>query len=156
MGLSGPSIRCSLVPRSGPLAPDSLSTETGGEFAFGRARADACAAWLDLGDGRQAIKAAHSALTTLTALPIPRRSLSQITGAQIDLATARLLSNDLDGSADAIKPVLAQPASLRNVSLAGRLARTQTALLSPPWARNTQARQLADDIGDWLTTSAGA
>jgi hypothetical protein len=138
--------------------PDSLSSETGGEFAFGRARADACAAaaWLDLGDGHQAIKAAHSALATLTALPIPRRSLSQITGAQIDLATARLVSNDLDGSAEAIKPVLARPASLRNVSLAGRLARTQTALLSPAWARNAQARQLADDIGDWLTTSAGA
>ncbi|HUZ55597.1 MAG TPA: hypothetical protein VMU94_24090 [Streptosporangiaceae bacterium] len=138
--------------------PDSLSNETGGEFAFVRARADACAAaaWLDLGDGRQASEAAHAALATLTAMPIPRRSLSQITGAQTDLATARLLSNDLDGSAEAIKPVLAQPASLRNVSLAGRLARTQTTLLSPAWARNAQARQLADDIGDWLTTRTGA
>jgi hypothetical protein len=137
--------------------PDSLSSETGGEFAFGRARADACAAaaWLDLGDGRHAFEAAHSALATFTALPLPRRSLSQITGAQIDLATAYLLSNDLDGSAEAIRPVLAQPASLRNVSLAGRLARTQTTLLSTAWARNSQARQLADDIGDWLTTMAG-
>ena len=53
-------------------------------------------------------------------------------------------------------PGLAQPASLRNVSLAGRLARTQTTLLSPIWARNSQARQLADEIGDWLTASAGA
>jgi hypothetical protein len=95
-------------------------------------------------------------LATLTALPLPRRSLSQITGAQIDLATARLLGNDLDGSAEAIMPGLAQPASLRNVSLAGRLARTQTTLLSPIWARNSQARQLADEIGDWLTASAGA
>jgi hypothetical protein len=36
--------------------PDSMSTEVGGEFAFGRARAEACAAaaWLDLGQGREA------------------------------------------------------------------------------------------------------
>ncbi|MGH3403905.1 MAG: hypothetical protein ACRDRJ_15605 [Streptosporangiaceae bacterium] len=132
--------------------PDSLSTEVGGEFAFGRARAEACAAaaWLDLGQGREAVKAAHSALTTLTSLPLPRRPLSQVNGAQIDLATAYLLSSDLDGSAQTIRPVLAQPASLRNVSLAGRLARAQTTLLSPPWTRNQEAHQLADEIGEWL------
>lgn len=66
------------------------------------------------------------------------------------MATACLLSNDLDGSAETIRPVLAQPASLHNVSLAGRLARTQATLLSPAWARNPQARQLADEISEWL------
>ena len=68
------------------------------------------------------------------------------------MATACLFTNDLDGGAEALKPVLAQPASVRNVSLAGRLARTRTALLSPAWAKNAQARQLADEIGHWLTT----
>jgi hypothetical protein len=132
--------------------PDSLSTEVGGEFAFGHARAEACAAaaWLDLGQGREALEAARSALATLTSLPLPRRPLSQVSGAQIDMAAACLLSNDLDGSAETIRPVLAQPASLHNVSLAGRLARTQTTLLSPAWARNPQARQLADEISEWL------
>jgi hypothetical protein len=132
--------------------PDSLSTEVGGEFAFGRARAEACAAaaWLDLGQGRQALEAARSALATLTSLPLPRRPLSQVSGAQIDMAAAYLLSNDLDGSAETIRPVLAQPASLHNVSLAGRLGRTQTTLLSPAWSKNPQARQLADEIGEWL------
>ena len=81
--------------------PDSLSEEVGGEFAFGRARAAACAAaaWLDLGDGHEASVAAQSALAELTALPGPRRPLSQIDGARIDLATACLLNNDLDASA---------------------------------------------------------
>lgn len=132
--------------------PDTLSTEVGGEFAFGRARADACAAaaWLDLANGHEALDAARSALTDLTSLPVPRRSMSQVNGAQIDMATACLLSNDLDGCAEAITPVLAQPTALRNVSLAGRLARTRTTLLSPAWAKNSQARQLADEIGDWL------
>jgi hypothetical protein len=133
--------------------PDPLSTDVGGEFAFSRARAQACAAaaWLDLGNGPQAFEAARSGLTTLTSLPPPRRPASQVNGARIDMATACLLNNDLDASAEVIKPVLAQPASLRNVSLTGRLARTQTTLPTPPWAKNTQARQLADEIGQYLT-----
>jgi hypothetical protein len=40
--------------------------ETGGEFAFSRARADACAAaaWLDLGRGQEAKQAAQRAQVT--------------------------------------------------------------------------------------------
>ena len=134
--------------------PDSLSAEVGGEFAFGHARAAACAAaaWLDLGDGREAFEAAQSALETFTSLPGPRRPLSQVSGVRIDMATACLLTGDLDTGAEALTPVLAQPASPRNVSLTGRLVRTRTTLLSPAWAENGQARQLADSIGQWLTT----
>ncbi len=134
--------------------PDSLSGEIGGEFAFGRARATACAAaaWLDLGDGRAALDAAQSAMQALTSVPDPRRPVSQVNGVRIDMATAFLLNGDLDSSAEIIRPVLTQPASLRNVSLVGRLARTRATLLSPGWARNGRARQLADDIGRWLAT----
>lgn len=138
--------------------PDSLSSEVGGEFAFGQARAAACAAaaWLDLGHGREAFEAAQAALEALTSMPAPRRSLSQVNGARIDLATACLLNGDLDSGTQAIKPVLAAAASPRNVSLTGRLARTRTALLAPPWAKDGQARQLADEIGQWLATDATA
>jgi len=134
--------------------PDTLSSEVGGEFSFGHARAAACAAaaWLDVGDGREALTAAQSALDALKVLPAPRRPLSQINGARIDLATACLLTSDLDTSAEALRPVLSQPPAVRNVSLAGRLARTRTTLLGPEWARNGQARQLADEIGQWLAT----
>lgn len=132
--------------------PDRLSSAVGGEFAFGQARAQACAAaaWLDLKNGREALDAAQAALTALTSLPEPRRSASQVNGARIDMATACLLSDDLNGGTEAIRPVLAAPASLRNVSLTGRLTRTRTTLLSQHWARNSQARQLADQIGQLL------
>ena len=86
----------------------------------------------------------------------PRRPLSQVSGVRIDMATACLLNGDLDSSKDAVQPVLTQPATPRNVSLAGRLARTQTTLLAPAWAGNTRARQLADDIGQWLSTGQDA
>jgi transcriptional regulator with XRE-family HTH domain len=133
--------------------PDALSGETGGEFAFGRPRAEACAtaAWLDLGRSREALDAAHSAMTALTSLPGPRRPVSQIHGVRIDLATAHLLSGDLSSAAETLSPLLCEPASLRNVSLVGRLTRTRATLCSSAWAGNKQARQLADDIGQWVT-----
>jgi len=135
------------------LHPDSLSEEIGGEFAFGRARAQACAAaaWLDLGLGPEAFKAAQCALSELGSLPPGRRSLSQVNGARIDLATACLLNRDGDGAIEAISPVLALPASLRNVSLTGRLVRTRNTLLAQPFSNDSQVRHLADDVNDWLT-----
>lgn len=58
--------------------PDPLSGEIGGEFAFSRARAEACAAaaWLDLGRGTEAVQAAQSALESLTSLPLPPSHVS--------------------------------------------------------------------------------
>jgi hypothetical protein len=77
---------------------DSLCEGTGGEFAFGRARAEACAAaaWLDLGRGHEAKEAARRALSDLTTLPSGRQPVSQVTGARIDLATACLMQHELD------------------------------------------------------------
>ena len=50
---------------------DSLCEGIGGEFGFGPARAEACAAaaWLDLGRGHEAKEAAQRALVSLTASP---------------------------------------------------------------------------------------
>ncbi len=53
---------------------DLMTDEVGGEFSFGTARAAAClaAAWLDLGQGREAADAAEWAINDLTALPPSR------------------------------------------------------------------------------------
>ena len=131
---------------------DPLSEETGGEFAFGRARAAACAAaaWLDLSRGDKAAEAAQLALDELTALPTACQSLSQVNGARIDMAAAHLLSHDRDGAEDAIQQVLALPADMRNISLSGRMARVRDVLLAPQWAGDAQAQQLAESITAWL------
>jgi hypothetical protein len=131
---------------------DSLSDETGGEFAFSRARAAGCAAaaWLDLSRGDEAQEAAQQALSELTALPPGRQSLSQVNGVRIDMATARLLKRDLDGAAAVIRQVLSLPLSLRNMSLSGRLDRTRSVLASPCWVGDAQARHLNESIGAWL------
>jgi len=131
---------------------DSLSEEIGGEFAFGRGRAEACAAaaWLDLGRGREAKAAARNALNGLTALPASRQPLSQVTGARIDLATACLILRELDEAEATLGHVFAIPSSLRNVSLSGRLSRARQYLASPGWTRDPAARQLSGALGEWL------
>jgi hypothetical protein len=131
---------------------DSLCEGTGGEFAFGRARAEACAAaaWLDLGRGHEAKGAARRALSDLTTLPSGRQPVSQVMGARIDLATACLMQHELDESEDALGCVFAIPSPLRNVSLSGRLARTRRSLASPYWSGDPAARHLNDAIGEWL------
>jgi hypothetical protein len=131
---------------------DTLCNETGGEFEFGRGRAEACAgaAWLDLGRGREAKAAARNALNDLTALPAGRQSLSQVTGARIDLATACLILRELDEAEATLGHVFAIPSSLRNVSLSGRLDRARKHLASPSWSGDPAARQLSGALGEWL------
>jgi hypothetical protein len=130
---------------------DVLSEQIGGEFAFSRARAEACAAaaWLDLGQGREAKDAAGRALDDLMALPLGRQPVSQVTGARIDLATACLILRELDEAEAALGHVLAVTSSLRNVSLSGRLERTRKHLASPSWSGDPAARHLRDALGDW-------
>jgi hypothetical protein len=131
---------------------DLLCEETGGEFAFGRARADACAAaaWLDLGRGQEAKQATQRALSDLTALPSSRQPVSQVTGVRIDLATACLLGHERDEAEEALGHVFAVPAPLRNVSLSGRLARARETLASPHWSGDRAAQRLNEALGEWL------
>lgn len=131
---------------------DSLCEGTGGEFAFGRARAEACAAaaWLDLGRGLEAKDAAKRALSELTTLPPGRQPVSQVTGARIDLATACLMRHQLDEAEETLGCVFSIPSSLRNVSLSGRLARTRKSLVSPYWSGDPAARHLNGALGEWL------
>jgi hypothetical protein len=130
---------------------DVLSDQIGGEFAFSRARAEACAAaaWLDLGHGSEAKEAARRALGDLITLPPGRQPVSQVTGARIDLATACLILRELDEAEAALGHVFAIPSSLRNVSLSGRLERTRKHLASPCWTGDPAARQLRDALADW-------
>lgn len=135
---------------------DLLSEETAGEFAFGAGRAEACAAsaWLDLECGHEAAAAARRALDDLMALPVGCQSLSQVTGARIDLVSAYLLNGERDAAENVLRQVMAASASLGNVSLSGRLARTRAALASPRWSKDPVARQLSDVIRQWPDAQA--
>ncbi|KIR63546.1 hypothetical protein TK50_21230 [Micromonospora haikouensis] len=136
--------------------PDDLSRSIGGEFAFGEARAAACAAaaWLDLRNGEQAAKYAREALQVYQALPLSRRPYSQINGTQIDVAAAHLHMRDRDGAAEALQGVLDLPAQKRNVSLTGRLEKVGRLLTTPAWREDSEAQQLAERISVWLAETS--
>jgi hypothetical protein len=135
---------------------DELSGSIGGEFAFGEARAAACAAagWLDLHNGEEAAKHAEIALASFESLPPARRPYSQINGTLIDIAAARLLMMDLDGAIATLRPVLSLPPAKRNVSLTGRFARVRNYLFEPGGDKDPQACQLRDEISQWLAETS--
>jgi hypothetical protein len=137
-------------------SPDDLGRSVGGEFAFGDARAAACAAaaWLDLQNGDDAAKHARVALASYEALPAPRRPYSQIDGTQIDIAAAHLHMRDRDGAHAALREVLELPAHKRNVSLTGRLTKVQNLLSVPPWDTDPEARQIAERVSIWLAETS--
>jgi hypothetical protein len=128
---------------------DLLAEEIGGEFAFGLARAEACAAaaWLDLGVGSEAKVAARRAVDDLMALPAGDQPVSMVTGARIDLATACLLGHERDQAEDVLREVIATPSALVNVSVSGRLARTRKTLAAAYWSGDPVARELRDALG---------
>jgi hypothetical protein len=130
---------------------DELSEAIGGEFSFGVGRAEACAAsaWLDMGSGAEAKASAQRALDELLVLPAARQSVSQVTGARIDLASSYLISGELDAAGEMIRNVTTSSSSLGNVSLAGRLARVRRTLSSGRWAKDPAARRLRDTVQNW-------
>ncbi|RCG33353.1 hypothetical protein DQ384_00590 [Sphaerisporangium album] len=136
--------------------PDELHDEIRGEFTFDDARAAACAAaaWLHLGDGKQAARHAQLALDAYAVVPEAQRPFSPVTGARIDLAAAQLLLRDRDAAEDELSTVFALPSVLRNASLTGRIGRVKSLLDAPRWRTDPGAKELADRITDWLGDTA--
>ncbi|MEV0826418.1 helix-turn-helix domain-containing protein [Nonomuraea rubra] len=135
---------------------DELDHEVRGEFVFDDARAAACAAaaWLLLHDGDQAASYARRALDQYAHVPANRRPFSPVTGVTIDLAAAHLLSGNYSEAASELETVFTLPQELRNVSLAGRIAKVKAILSRPEFGCDAKSRQLSGRISDWLNETA--
>jgi hypothetical protein len=135
---------------------DELAHEIGGEFAFGDARAAACAAaaWLELGQAELAEADAGAALDLYQQLEERARPFSPVNGLRIDVATARLLRIDVDGARHALGPVLTLEPAKRNSALIGRMSVMRAELSASRWTRDSVADDLLSTIDDWLRHSA--
>jgi hypothetical protein len=135
---------------------DELAHEIGGEFAFGDARAAACAAaaWLELGQAELAEADAGAALDLYQQLEERARPFSPVNGLRIDVATARLLRIDVDGARHALGPVLTLEPAKRNSALVGRMSVMRAELSASRWTRDSVADDLLSTIDDWLRHSA--
>ncbi|WP_206641302.1 hypothetical protein [Nonomuraea polychroma] len=133
-----------------------MDSEVRGEFAFDDPRAAGCAAaaWLHLRDGERAAVHAQQALGAYASIPAGRRPFSLVTGVTIDLAAAHLLAGRLDKAADELEAVFSLPQELRNVSLAGRIAKVRDILFSPGVISKAKPKELEGRIADWLNETA--
>jgi hypothetical protein len=136
--------------------PDDLATSIGGEFAFGDARAAACATacWLDLRNGEEAVKSATTALKCYEAYAAGRRPYSQINGILADMAAGRLLTGDREGAIAALDPVLGLPVGKRNISLAGRMQRVTSIIFDSAGKDDSGLVEVTERIGSWLAETS--
>jgi hypothetical protein len=136
---------------AGANSSSLLHDQIAGEFGFDSARASACAgaAWLHLGDGAAARPYLETAIGDYQALPERQQPWAPLTGAQVDLATACVMSRDLDAAAAAIEPVFGLEEGQRISTITGRVASTLRQLRTPGYESDRQARQLGSRIEGW-------
>ncbi|MFG2563343.1 DNA-binding protein [Streptomyces sp. NPDC048496] len=138
----------SMSEEAGTDATDELHDTVGGEFGFTDERlamSNASTALL-LGDGRAAEASARRALELVAARPARDRSTAVFGKAAADLAMARLLSNDLEGAAEALEALLSITSTHRATGLVARAMDLRRALTQ----RHLQGTALAADLGERL------
>lgn len=123
---------------------DELMDGTGGEMGFDRARRALCAAsaYVALRDGNRAEVEAATASGLFAAQPTELRWRAGELAAQLDQATARALSGDLAGAANALDPVLVLPAEHRTEALMQRLDNLGRLVTAPPYRGAIEARDI--------------
>lgn len=131
---------------------DELHDSVGGEFAFGEARAEACAgaAWLRLGRGREALDHTQRSMAFHFSGLAPTTP-GVIHGASVDSGAAFLLQGDVESAETLVRPVLQLNPDPVNASLGGRL-KTVSRLLDR--SSGSMAETLARDVRSWLNDAS--
>lgn len=136
---------------TGVNGQDELHDTVGGEFGFTdeRLAMSTASTALLLGDGRTAESAAMRALELMAARH-PRHRSSEVFGkAAADLAMARLLSNDLDGAAEAIETMLSTVSTHRGTGLVARAMTLRQALTRKHLRSATLTAGLGERLEDF-------
>jgi hypothetical protein len=131
--------------------------DPGGMMAFPEAKQMfyAATAYLWLGSPetyREAEHAAGAAVRAYQEDPPERRRIGELCLARLDLATARLVGQDLDGTAEQVQEVLEMGVRRRTESVARRLGQVAIALERPQYQHAGLALDLHDQIADYLRT----
>ncbi|MGV9251451.1 hypothetical protein [Streptomyces sp. NPDC003697] len=108
-------------------------------------------ALLGHGDGRLG-EQAEQAVMGFSDPTAPNWAFGDLAGCQCDLALIRLFSGDVDGAADAIRPVLDLPASHRNNGIVVSAMRVRQALMTSPARTAVTARELRSEIEAFPTS----
>ncbi|MFE7130285.1 hypothetical protein ACFVIM_05460 [Streptomyces sp. NPDC057638] len=113
--------------------PDDLDS-LGGNFFFPRARqmySSVEAHVLLRADGPDLLRRAEDAVGGLSDATSPSWSFAAEAGCRANLAVARLRTGDVEGTAEAMRPVLDLPPARRNAGIVGSVHRVRALLTSP-------------------------
>ncbi|MFI1257166.1 hypothetical protein ACH4U6_25770 [Streptomyces netropsis] len=127
---------------------DDLDT-VGGNFRFPQVRQDyyTVEACVLLGDGdANLVRRTEQAAQGFSDVNDPHWAFGDQAGAQSDLALARLYTGDLDGAAEAVRPVLDLPPNQRNAGIIGSVQRVRASLTHGPVRNALTARELCEEI----------
>ncbi|RDG38495.1 hypothetical protein [Streptomyces corynorhini] len=128
--------------------PDDLD-DLGGNFFFPQIRQTffGIEAEVLLGDNDVAlVRRAEDAVRELKDANDPYWAFAAEAGCQSNLALARLQMADLEGTAEAVRPVLDLPPNRRNAGIISSVRRVETSLRSGPSRNSVMARELCEKI----------
>jgi transcriptional regulator with XRE-family HTH domain len=133
---------------------DGFHSPGGGEFAFSPARQAFCAvaSHVQIGDVEQAVRQAETAIALYSAAPVEGRWYRAEYGARIDLATARLMQRELDGTEEALSIVFDLPPDRRTARITRRLHQLSERLDEQPYRAASRARLLGERIEHFAAT----
>jgi hypothetical protein len=135
------------------VRPDDLD-ELGGNFRFPRVRQAyySVEASVLLGGGTSAaettalVREAEEAVRGFDDASDPHWAFGDQAGARTDLGLARLYAGDLDGAAEAVRPVLDLPSNQRNAGIIGSVRRVRVQLMAGAVRDAARARELSEEI----------
>ncbi|MFG2227888.1 hypothetical protein [Streptomyces sp. NPDC048644] len=130
---------------------DELHDDIGGEFGFPSERVAMSNAttYLLLRDAEGAAEAAESALRLVGTKPDAQRPLLISAQASIDLARARLLRGELEGTHAALEPVFSIPTEWRGAGILERMAAVRSGLCHPDFSGAAEVRTLGERIEEF-------
>ncbi|MDX3242497.1 DNA-binding protein [Streptomyces sp. ME18-1-4] len=134
---------------------DELHDAVGGEFGFSSERlamSNSTTALL-IGDAEQAEMEAGRALVLLAERAQDEQSTHVRAGAAADLAYARLLTDNIEGAADALTPIWEVPTEQRNTGIVVRTARIGRYLARPRYHGSQLPKNLREQIEEFTRVS---
>ncbi|MFJ2341544.1 hypothetical protein [Streptomyces antimycoticus] len=129
--------------------PDDLDA-LGGNFYFPHARQTYFNVESNvlLGESKASlVKRGEEAVQGFSNANDPHWAFTAEAGSRASLALARLQMGDLEGTAEAVRPVLNLPPNQRNAGIIGSLQRVQASLLGRPLRGSKTALELREEIG---------
>ncbi|TQF01971.1 DNA-binding protein [Kitasatospora acidiphila] len=135
---------------------DDLHDGIGGEFHHDAARLARSygTTFLLLSDGAGAQEHTTRVLTLQSALPASKRTPRIEAEARADCAAALLLTGDLDGAVEMLKPIAALPPDRRIAGLVERIRRVRGLLTEDPIRTSAVAISLGEDLEEYVRASA--